>query len=36
MIQHGHSGKVGQILKKSSSDEPPDRFRRNLVGMICS
>ncbi len=31
VIQDGRRGKVGQILKKSSSREPPDRFRRNLV-----
>ncbi len=34
MIQDGRRGKVGQIVKKSSSDELPDPFRRNLVEMI--
>ncbi len=36
VIQDGRRGKVGQILKKSSSHEPPGRFRRNLVWMIDS
>jgi hypothetical protein len=34
LIQDGRSLKIAQILKKSSSHEPPDRFRRNFAGMI--
>ncbi len=34
VIQDGRHLKIAQILKKSSSHEPPVGFRRNLVGIV--